>query len=97
MAERWLRADQLTVPGNEAGTRASWRRVRALRIGLVLRGPVGSAQQSSTATFTPLGAPFTDAANDTGSSLTVPADRRLRQAVTFTVHLRNDLAIRPAQ
>lgn len=95
MAERWLRADQLTVPGNEAGTRASWRRVRAVRIGLVLRGPVGSAQQSTTATFAPLGLPFTDAANDTGSSLTVAADRRLRQAVTFTVHLRNDLALRP--
>lgn len=93
VAERWLRADQLTVAGNAASTRENWRRVRAVRIGLVLRGPVGSAQQSITATFSPLGSLFASS-SDTGSSLAVAADRRLRQQSTFTVHLRNDLSLK---
>lgn len=93
VAERWLRADQLTVTGNAASTRENWRRVRAVRVGLVLRGPVGSAQQSTTATFSPLGSLFAST-SDTGSSLAVAADRRLRLQSTFTVHLRNDLSLK---
>jgi type IV pilus assembly protein PilW len=93
VAERWLRADQLTVAGNAASTRENWRRVRAIRVGLVLRGPVGSAQQSTTAAFSPLGSLFASS-SDTGSSLAVAADRRLRQQSTFTVHLRNDLSLK---
>ena len=94
IAERWLRADQLTVAGNVIATRDNWRRVRAVRIGLVLRGPVGSAQQSVTATLTPLGIAYTDNTNDTGAALSVTADRRLRAANSFTVHVRNDLTTR---
>lgn len=104
-AERWLRADQLTVAGNLKATRDNWRRVRAVRIGLVLRGPVGSAQQAAATTLTPLGVAYTDSANDTGAALAVPGDRRLRipsastqAGVTlpsaFTVHVRNDLTTR---
>lgn len=93
VAERWLRADELTVAGNVAGTRENWRRVRAVRIGLVLRGPVGSAQQSTTATFASLGNMYISA-SDTGSNLAVAADRRLRLQSTFTVHLRNDLSLK---
>lgn len=93
VAERWLRADELTVAGNVAGTRENWRRVRAVRIGLVLRGPVGSAQQSTTATFAPLGSLYAST-SDTGSSLAVAADSRLRLQSTFTVHLRNNLSLR---
>ena len=93
VAERWLRADELTVAGNAAGTRENWRRVRAVRIGLVLRGPVGSAQQSTTATFAPLGDMYYSA-SDTGSNLAVAADRRLRLESNFTVHLRNNLTLR---
>jgi type IV pilus assembly protein PilW len=99
--ERWLRADQLTVTsgiGTAAQrivqTRENWRRVRAVRIGLVLRGPVGSAQQSVTATMAPLGTAYTNATNDVGSSLTVAADGRLRIPVNFTVHVRNDMTTR---
>lgn len=88
--DRWLRADQLTVAGNAVATRENWRRVRAVRVGLVLRGDVGSAPQASTATLTPLGSMYTDSANDTGASLNVAADVRLRLQSTFTVHLRND-------
>lgn len=93
VADRWLRADELKVTGNDAATRENWRRVRAVRVGLVLRGPVGSAQQSIASTFTPLG-PMYVSANDTGSSFSAAADRRLRLQSTFTVHLRNDLTLR---
>ena len=93
IADRWLRADQLTVAGNPVATRENWRRVRAVRVGLVLRGATGSAQQAITATFAPLG-PLYTSANDTGSSLSVAADSRLRLQSTFTVHLRNDLTLR---
>lgn len=93
VAERWLRADQLTVAGNTAATRENWRRVRAVRVGLVLRGPAGSAQQATTATFAPLGSMYAST-SDTGSNLSVAADGRLRLQSTFTVHLRNDLTLR---
>ena len=93
VAERWLRADQLTVSGNVASTRENWRRVRAVRIGLVLRGATGSAQQSTTATLAPLGSLYTSS-NDTGSSLAVAADGRLRLQSSLTVHLRNDQSLR---
>lgn len=93
VAERWLRADQLTVAGNAAATRENWRRVRAVRVGLVMRGAEGSAQQAATATFAPLGSMYAST-DDTGSNLAVAADRRLRLQSTFTVHLRNDLTLR---
>ncbi len=91
--ERWLRADEMTVTGNFAVTRENWRRVRAVRIGLVMRGPVGSAQQSVAATFNPLGILYSAPA-DAGSTLAVAADGRLRLQTAFTVHLRNDLTLR---
>lgn len=94
VAERWLRADQLTVAGNYPATRENWRRVRAVRVGMVLRGPVGSAPEALNSTFRALGINFTDATNDVGSSLSVGTDRRLRVTSTFTVHLRNELGLR---
>ena len=94
IAERWLRADQLTVAGNAIATRDNWRRVRAMRIGLVLRGPVGSSQQAIAAILNPLGVAYTDSINDVGSALNAPNDRRLRSVISFTVHVRNDLSTR---
>ena len=94
IAERWLRADQLFVPGNDVATRDNWRRVRAVRVGLVLRGPVGSAQQSIASTSVPLGSAYADNTNDVGSALAISADRRLRMTSTFTVHVRSDLTTR---
>lgn len=91
IVDRWLRADQLKVPGNTAATRDNFRRVRAVRIGMVLRGPPGSAQAPVAATLNPLGPAYASAA-DAGSQLAVPADGRLRRVVSFTVHLRNDLS-----
>lgn len=92
VADRWLRADQLTVPGNAAATRANWRRVRAVRIGLVLRGPIGSALDATAKTVWPLGEIWANA-EDAGSVLAAPADGRLRTSHSFTVHMRNDLAM----
>ena len=93
VADRWLRADQLTVVGNVAATRENWRRVRSVKVGMVLRAPAGSAPQSTTATFAPLGSLYASS-SDAGSSLSVAADRRLRMVSNFIVHLRNDLTLR---
>lgn len=97
--DHYYRADQLTVDGNAAATNANWRRVRSLRIGIVLRGPANSAQTSGTQTIYPFGTAKASAsaaigtalsaASDPGSIFSAPADGRLRQVVTFTVHLRN--------
>lgn len=92
--ENWFRADQLTVAGNFTATRENWRRVRAVRVGMVLRGAAGSAQQPLATTKQPLGALFVNSTSDAGSSLAVTADGRLRQQTTFTVHLRNDMTLR---
>lgn len=94
IVDRWLRANELTVAGNFPATRANWRRVRAVRIGLVLRGPIGSAPDAANATLMPLGSLYTDSTNDVGTALSVGADRRLRTISTFTVHLRNELALK---
>lgn len=98
--ESYLRADQLVVAGNAIATNANWRRVRSMRIGIVLRGPVNSAQDRSAQTYYPFG-PAPDSSggakgsalsssNDKGTVFAPGADGRLRQVVTFTVHLRNE-------
>lgn len=98
--ESYLRADQLVVAGNDIATNANWRRVRSIRIGIVLRGPVNSAQDRSAQTFYPFGPAASSSGgakgsalsstNDIGTVFTPAADGRLRQVVTFTVHLRNE-------
>ncbi len=100
VADRYLRADQIVVAGDAAATNANWSRVRSLRIGMLLRGAQGSAQQKEVQTFYPLGLAKASAtgaagsamssASDPGTIFTAPADGRLRQTVTFTIHLRND-------
>ncbi|QXZ10155.1 PilW family protein [Comamonas sp. Y33R10-2] len=97
--ERYLRADQLTVTGNTAATTANWQRVRSIRIGMVLRARAGSAIDKTTQTFYPLGEAKSsssgtagsafEASNDPGTTFTPAVDGRLRQVVTFTIHLRN--------
>ncbi len=101
---RYLRADELDVAGSGADSRRNWRRVRSVRVGLLLRGPPGSAQTAMAATERVLAfgrAPKADdspdlfalSREDDKGTLYAPAaaDRnRLRQTVTFTVHLRND-------
>lgn len=88
----YLRAEQLTVAGNAAATQNNWRRVKSVRIGLLLRGSVGSAFDAGTATQYPLGRQLGSTA-DVGTALVPAADRRLRRTVTFTVHLHNQQQI----
>ncbi|MES2979688.1 MAG: PilW family protein [Pseudomonadota bacterium] len=93
VVDRWLRADQLSVAGDPDATRENWRRVRALRVGLVLRGPAGSALAPAAMPLNPLG-PLYASPSDPGSNFSVPAsDSRLRLTHTFTLHLRNSLAL----
>lgn len=96
----YLRADQLTVAGNSVGTNNNWRRVRSLRIGMVLVGARNSAQERVIQDLFPFGvAKESDdgdlgsamaSDDDAGTTFSAPADGRLRQVLTFTVHLRND-------
>lgn len=104
--DQYLRADQLTVAGNAIATNDNWRRVRSLRIGLVLRGPANSAQEKAVQTLYPFGQAKSsstgtdgsalspaDPDDDPGATFSAPADGRLRQVLTFTVHLRNDQSL----
>lgn len=87
--ERYLRADQL-VATSTADTNANWERVRSLRIGMVLRGPVGSAPEKNVPAQYPLGVKdVMNTSTDAGSTFAAQSDGRLRQTVTFTIHLRN--------
>ena len=103
--DTFLRADQMVVAGNAVATNANWRKVRALRIGMVLRGDIGSSQDRASQTFYPLGMAKesstgtpgfamstldTATSPDVGTRFTPVPDGRLRQVVTFTVHLRNE-------
>lgn len=96
----YLRADQITVTGNSAATNANWRRVRSVRIGMVLRSAKGAAQDSQSQTFYPFGPTKSSASgalgsafasnDDVGTVFQPTPDGRLRQTLTFTIHLRND-------
>lgn len=103
--DRYLRADQMTVTSgtpaqNAIDTNANWRHVRTLRIGMILRGSINSAQNAVAQTLYPFGKAKSSGSGTEGSALSstddpgtifsAPADGRLRQALTFTVHLRND-------
>jgi type IV pilus assembly protein PilW len=96
----YLRADEMAVPGNAAATNVNWRRVRSLRIGMVLRSAKGAAQDAQAQTFYPFGpAKSSDtglagsafANNEDAQTVFQPTpDGRLRQVMTFTIHLRNE-------
>ena len=81
----------LTAKEIDAGgyCQGNWARVRSIRIGMLLRGPVASAPQRIAQTFNVLGANFSDVSRDSLAQITTPADGRLRQQQVFTVHLRN--------
>ena len=96
VADTYVRADQLTV--------AMSRTIRSLRIGMVIRGPIGSAADATAQTYYPLGMAKESSAGTPGHAMSTPdsassadkgtrfsptPDNRLRQVQTFTVHLRN--------
>ena len=65
----------------------------AVRVGMVLRGPVGSGQGKSATTsendLYPLGKDFAGTSTEAGLKLTPADDGRLRRAVAATFMLRN--------
>lgn len=93
VAEQYLRADQLTDASDDAKTLANWKSVRSLRIGMVLRAAPGTAIAATNQSIYPFGTgqaiTMFSSNNDPGTIFTPPNDGRLRQAITFTVHLRN--------
>ena len=99
VATNYLRADEIVVPSDVPNTNINWGRVRNIRIGLVMRGPVGSNPDSITQTFYPLGMGKNSSsgadgsalasASDINTSFTPALDRRMRQSTNFTVHFRN--------
>ena len=99
VATRYLRADQMIVAGNQLATNNNWRRVRSLKIGMIIRGPAGSASEQADITYFPLGSgpasaggaagTSTATVGDRGSAFRPGSDTRLRQVVNFTIHLRN--------
>jgi type IV pilus assembly protein PilW len=86
--DKWLDAKQ--VDALSANALNAWARVRSVRVGMVMRSPNRVALASSAGSYKPLGDNFTSS-SDTGSTLTVSDDGRLRRVVTFTVNLRNNL------
>jgi type IV pilus assembly protein PilW len=99
--DRYLRADEMVVAVDPANvnTNANWRRVKSIRIGMVLRSAAIGASSSAVQYLYPFGVAGKSAGAvdgavlsstaDKGTSLAVPADGRLRQVVTFTIHVRN--------
>ncbi len=86
----YLRANQMVVASNSTATNANWSRVRSVRIGMILRGPPGSAQEKSTPIQYAFGEDSAfNSSSDSGTIVAAQNDGRLRQSVTFTVHLRN--------
>lgn len=79
--DRWVSARDMAT--------ADWRNVKAVRVGLVLRGAPGSAQASDGKDLYPLGKDFTIGMSESGIKFTPPADTRLRRVYTTTFLLRN--------
>ena len=87
---RWVSADTNWTPFTAS---PNWNNVVAIRIGMVLRGPVGSGQGKSAVTtendLYPLGKDFTGASTEAGLKLTPADDGRLRRSVAATFLIRN--------
>jgi type IV pilus assembly protein PilW len=90
--ERWIDAQAIDETARATGvaSAAAWRKVVAIRVGLVVRGARTQVDLADVpgarSILTPLGAAF---AHD--ASFDPPADGRFRASTTFTVMLRNVL------
>lgn len=88
--ERWIDAQAIDELARAAGVASTveWRKVVAVRVGLVVRGARVHADIANTAgardALMPLGAAFAREA-----SFVPPADGRLRATTSFTLMLRN--------
>ena len=80
--DRWVSAQDVDED--------EWKHVRAVRVGMVLRGAVGSAQEPNTDLLYPLGKDFIGTLDEDGLKFTPPADTRMRRVYTSVLMLRND-------
>jgi type IV pilus assembly protein PilW len=87
--ETYFTAEDMDAPAG-VFCPTNWTYVRNLRIGLLVRGPVGSAQVSATKTWNILQSSKEQLFNN-AATLTTAADGRLRQQLVFTVHVHNAL------
>jgi type IV pilus assembly protein PilW len=85
MPNRWVSAQ--SIPANQ------WSQVTAIRVGMILRGPPGSAQAAQSTVdggrLFPLGQAFVDGSAEAGLTFVAPTDGRLRKAFSATFLLRN--------
>jgi type IV pilus assembly protein PilW len=88
VTDAYLRADQISNADAQISLQR-WQRVRSIRIGMVLRAAPGTAIGNTNTPTRPFGDAMFSDDDDVGSTYTPPNDGRLRQVVTFTVHLRN--------
>ena len=83
--DQWVSAQDVT----------DWNHVRAVRVGLVIRGAPGSSQGGAVASadndLYPLGKDFIGASTETGLKFTPASDGRIRRAFSATFMLRNSL------
>ena len=80
--DRWVSASNV-------GSAANWSSVKAIRVGMVLRGAPGSSQVAQANTLYPLGMAFVNGLNENGLTFAAPADGRLRRTYINTFFLRN--------
>lgn len=79
--DRWVSASDVAA--------TDWRSVKAVRIGLVLRGAPGSSQASDGNDLYPFGKDFVTGYTGAGAVFTPPSDSRLRRVYSTTYLLRN--------
>lgn len=84
---RWLN-------GKQVGDAGLWARVRTVRLGMVLRGALGSGiSLPNPPALYPLGEEFSkvggSAPTEVGMTFTPPSDGRLRRVYTFNIAVRN--------
>ena len=84
---RWLN-------GKQVGDANLWPRVRMIRVGMILRGSVGSATTQAAVLY-PFGEAFSNISGtpsaEVGMSFVPPNDGRLRRAFAFNLAIRNPL------
>jgi type IV pilus assembly protein PilW len=83
LPNKWVSAQDVT----------DWMKVRAVRVGFVLRGMPGSSQNTSARAadrvLYPLGQDFIGTSTEPGLAFIPPVDGRIRRAYTSTYMLRN--------
>ncbi len=93
---QWLPAHALDIPADPAASLQRWKQVRAVRIGVLLRGAPDVGQTGHATSLYPLGQSYAMASvDDPGAVFKIPADRRPRQSATYSFHLSGHVPVAP--